>query len=133
MNFTIINIRVDQPPIFTPSTQAFNVSENLSGVQVGMVSVFVSSCVDMRCMTVFVPAPRAPNILYGAFAQHRLQDPNDDPDTFAIIVGNDARNFVIDNVTGIISTARPLDFESLSVYNLLVAATKIRNRCVPVG
>jgi len=42
MNFTIVNIRVDQPPIFTPSTQAFNVSENLSGVQVGMVSVFVS-------------------------------------------------------------------------------------------
>jgi len=61
------------------------------------------------------------------------QDPNDDADTFAIIVGNDARNFVIDNMTGIISTARPLDFESLSVYNLLVAATKIRNRCAPAA
>ncbi|XP_016296434.1 protocadherin-15-like [Sinocyclocheilus anshuiensis] len=45
---------------------------------------------------------------------------------YSIIDGNEGGEFIVNNITGVISTAKPLDYESNSIYVLRVEADSMR-------
>ncbi|KAK2876830.1 hypothetical protein Q8A67_020926 [Cirrhinus molitorella] len=71
-------------------------------------------------------SPVSENALVGTVAGVILAAAINQTIVYSIIEGNEGGEFVVNNITGVISTAKPLDYESNSSYVLRVEADSMR-------
>lgn len=110
-NFTL-NIRV-RPDLAEASATRQN------------ITVFLINVDDPPVFTPDVQALNISENAVSAVGPVVVWDEDDDVLAYSILLGNDAGNFRIDNRTGVLYAAQPLDFEAQATWSLLVQAREL--------
>uniref|UniRef100_A0A8C1J0D3 Protocadherin-15 n=1 Tax=Cyprinus carpio TaxID=7962 RepID=A0A8C1J0D3_CYPCA len=126
---------------FLYSTSIFDVEETLGNVLtrvnlneepntkfsvscIYLIKKYSKTVIFAPCMCRFSPVSE--NAPVGTVAGVILAAAINQTIVYSIIEGNEGGEFVVNNITGVISTAKPLDYESNSSYVLRVEADSMR-------